>query len=68
MSIKAFKSEESKSLIVLDKRILLNPHLSIEAKGAYAMLEANLELSIENFHSSIIKELVAIGYLEEGAE
>jgi hypothetical protein len=68
MSIRCIRSEESLSLILLDKRILLNPKLSLEAKGAYSMLEANPDIFIENFHLAIIKELVSIGYLEEVKE
>jgi hypothetical protein len=53
---------------MLDKRIILNVLVSLESVGAYAMLEADKDLSPDRFSKEIQSELVDIGYLVEVKE
>jgi len=53
---------------MLDKRIILNVHVSLEAVGAYAMLEADKDILPSEFSEKVQAELVDIGYLVEVKE
>ncbi len=65
MTISTIRSSESRSIVMLDKHIILNPNLSLEAVGAYAILESHKGLSPSYFRTEIQNELISIGYLVE---
>lgn len=60
--LRSIKNREN-AYIKLDRRIILDPRLSLEGKGFYGMLEANA-IEIKDIPESIIEELIEVGYLE----
>jgi hypothetical protein len=53
-------------VVVLDRNIVLDYRLSVEALGYYAALEAGAQ-DINYLPESVVDELKKIGYLEEVA-
>jgi len=50
--------------VMLDKNIISDPRLSLEAIGIYGMLECEA-IKLEEIPDHLLKELREIGYLEE---
>ena len=53
---------------MIDRYVLLNPNLSLEAKGLYAYLEAGGEAIRMDTPTPAMQELLNYGYLIEGYE
>ena len=62
-----FSTRRENKHTILNSKILEDPRLSLEGKGVYGMLEANL-ITLEEVQKSIIQELIEVGYLEEISE
>lgn len=58
------KQPKNIGFFFVDRKVVQNPNLSVEAKGYYAMIEAEA-IDIHEVPESILDEFVKIGYVSE---